>query len=321
MGDIKVSFIIPCYNAQTYIQRCVTSIHPTVPYEIIVVNDGSLDDTRQVIERLRQNHQEMRLLNKENEGVNAARRDGWRMAKGEYVCFVDADDTICQNLEIWAWLEKGYDIIKAGGYYVNGSTRILYRNHYIGEIRNMEHAYNLMLEGKLLPFIHSSIYRKKAIDDDCFDISSRFKIGEDLLFNLKLMGKVKRMVSIESAFYNYMMNVDSVMHNKVWGFSYIQAFNDELGRLILQQVPDLERKVIIHRFLDYVGTMLFPEVDYRHEYYQEINSLLSEYPWVKSYAPKKSVLFIGQETLYKMYLSLFHFIQKCRGKGRRVIID
>lgn len=83
MGDIKVSFIIPCYNAQTYIHRCITSIYPTVPYEIIVVNDGSLDDTRQVIERLQQNHQEIRLLNKENEGVNAARRDGWRMAKGD----------------------------------------------------------------------------------------------------------------------------------------------------------------------------------------------------------------------------------------------
>lgn len=321
MSNLKISFIIPCYNAAPYIQGCIKSIHPTVSYEIIVVNDGSTDRTAQIVHQLMSHYDNIVFIEKENEGVNAARRDGWEVAQGEYVCFVDADDTIESDSEIWKWLDKGYDVLKAGGHYINDGNRTLYCNSYIGEIQNSESAYKLVLDSRLLPFIHSTIYRKGAIANDCFDTPVRFKIGEDLLFNIKLMGKAKRMRSVDAAFYNYTMNDASVMHTKIWGFQYIQAFNDELSRQILKYAPHLEKEVIIHRFLDYTGTLLFPEVEYKHEYYVAIKSLLQQYPWVKSYAPKKNIRFINCEYGYQFYLSLFHFIQNIRGKGGRKLID
>lgn len=321
MCNLKISFIIPCYNAEPYIQGCIESIHPIVPYEIIVVNDGSTDRTSQMVHELMSHYNNIVFIEKENEGVNAARRDGWRIAQGEYVCFVDADDTIESDSAIWKQLDKNYDILKAGGHYISNGNRILYTNSYVGEIQDAESAYTLMLDSHLLPFIHSAIYRKDTIDNDCFDIPSRFKIGEDLLFNVKLMGKAKRMCSVNDAFYNYNMNDTSVMHTKVWGFHYIQAFNDELSKQILKYTPRLEKKVIVHRFLDYTGTLLFPEVKYKHEYYIAIQSLLQQYPWVKSYAPQKHIRFINCEYGYRFYLSLFHFVQNIRGKSKRKLID
>lgn len=321
MNNPKISFIIPCYNAELHIQSCIESIHPAVPYEIVVINDGSTDNTTQKVRKLMSHYGNIVFIEKENEGANAARRDGWKTAKGEYVCFVDADDTIESDSGIWKRLDKNYDILKAGGHYISNGNRILYNNSYIGEIRTAECAYILMLDSRLLPFIHSAIYRKDAIDNECFDIPPRFKIGEDLLFNIKLMGKAKKMWSVNDAFYNYQMNDASMMHTKIWGFRYIQAFNDELSKLILKHAPRLEKEVIIHRFLDYTGTLLFPEVKYKHEYYVAIQSLLQQHPWVKSYAPKKNIRLIGCECGYRFYLFLFHSIQNIRGKGKRKLVD
>lgn len=321
MSDLRISFIIPCYNAEYYIQDCIESIKPHVKYELVVVNDGSTDGTSKKLHELKERYDNLVLLEKENEGVNAARRDGWKVASGEYVCFVDADDTIDSASGIWKWLDKSYDVLKAGGYYVDGEKHELYTNPYMGEIRDAEHAYNLILNSRLLPFIHSSIYRRTIIDEDCFKIDPRFKIGEDLLFNIKLMGKAKKMRSVEESFYYYRMNGSSVMHTKVWGFHYIQAFNDELGRLIMAFAPSFEEKLTIHRFLDYTGTLMFPEVKYKHEYYMEIQSLLQACPWVKTYAPRKNVRFIDCECCYRIYLYVFRFIQVIRGKGGRKLID
>lgn len=321
MGDIKVSFIIPCYNAQTYIHRCITSIYSTVPYEIIVVNDGSLDDTRQVIERLQQNHQEIRLLNKENEGVNAARRDGWRMAKGEYVCFVDADDTVEWTDELLQFFYSDADIIKTAGYYVTSCGLELYKNVYEGRVDGMEQAYKLMINGQILPFVHTAFYRNSIIDEECFDIPCRFSIGEDLLFNLNVMSKVGKMVCLPIPFYRYLMNEASVMHTKVWGFNYIRDFNAMLSSIVLRRVPTLERQIVKHRFFDYVGTLLFPEVEFKKEYYQEIRSMIVQYPWLLKEAPRRLVFGIKNEYTYHLYLWVYRSYQKMKGRGRRGVLD
>ena len=319
--NLKISFVIPCYNAEKYIQRCIESIQTTSSHEIIVVNDGSRDKTEQIVQQLMQRCTNIRLLNKDNQGVNAARRDGYKVAIGEYICFVDADDTVSLSKELLSWLDKDYDVIKAGGYYEKGENKEIYSNKYIGTIKDAEHAYCLMLDGQLLPYIHSTFFKRKAVDENCFQIDSRFKIGEDLLFNIRIMGEAKRMVSVENAFYHYVMNENSVMHTNIWGFNYIRDFNTALASQILKQSPCLERKIIEHRFLDYTGTLLFPEISYKKEYYHEINQLLKQHPEIKNNAPKKQTLFIGCEPLYRVYICLFHLLQRLRGKGMRKVID
>lgn len=320
---MDVSFIIPCYNAAKTLQSTVASIEKTcsVPYEIIIVDDGSTDETEYVTMEIIRLNNAVRLYSQCNKGVNAARKLGWSKSSGEYVCFVDADDELVLNDNVLGWLSGKYDIIKAGGWYSKNCQRVDYGNGYIGEVSDVVSAYTLVLEDKLLPYIHSAFFRKRAITEECFDINPRFKIGEDLLFYIKVMSSCRKLVSIAERFYVYSMNEESAMHTKIWGFNYIRDFNDEMENLILPYCPELKDKLTLHRFIDYTSTLLFPEVKMKQQYYMEIILLLKENLWLKGLSPKKNVIFIENWSFYGVYVRLFHLLQRLRGRKIRMVID
>lgn len=96
MRTPRLSFIIPAYNAQHYITRCIDSIYNQglsgADFEVIIINDGSSDETLSVIQGLQENRPEIRIINQPNRGVSIARNAGIESACGEYIWFVDADD-------------------------------------------------------------------------------------------------------------------------------------------------------------------------------------------------------------------------------------
>ena len=94
-----VSVVVPVYNLEKYIVQCAESILTSsgkVEMEVILVNDGSTDQTAEKLERLQQEHLpfNVNIIHQQNAGVSAARNTGLRAAKGKYVCFVDADDYV-----------------------------------------------------------------------------------------------------------------------------------------------------------------------------------------------------------------------------------
>ncbi len=99
MNNPIVSFIVPSYNFGAHITECVDSIlaQTVSEIEVIVVNDGSTDNTKEILEALAQKDARVRPINKENEGVSKARNTGLLAAKGEYVAFVDADDYLAPD--------------------------------------------------------------------------------------------------------------------------------------------------------------------------------------------------------------------------------
>lgn len=95
---IRLSLIIPVYNVEQYIARCLDSCLsqdiPAEEYEIIVVNDGSPDSSMAIVDNFCQKHKNIRIINRENGGLSAARNTGLEYAEGEYVWFIDSDDRI-----------------------------------------------------------------------------------------------------------------------------------------------------------------------------------------------------------------------------------
>ena len=108
---LKLSIIIPVYNVEPYIAKCLDSCLqqdlPADEYEIIVVNDGSPDNSVVIVKDYMQRYLNVRLVNRENGGLSAARNTGLKEAKGEYVWFVDSDDWIEPNV-LKGLLDKAY---------------------------------------------------------------------------------------------------------------------------------------------------------------------------------------------------------------------
>lgn len=127
MDNIVLSIIVPLYNAEAYIKDCLISLLnqglDEDSYEIVIVNDGSTDNGFEIVEEFSKKYQNIRIIHQKNAGQSAARNVGIRVARGEYICFVDADDFLIRNkLHLLVDIAKKnnvevltYDII--GGYY------------------------------------------------------------------------------------------------------------------------------------------------------------------------------------------------------------
>ena len=108
MEQYMLSVIIPAYNVEKYIEKCVKSIMAQVfkNLEIIIVDDGSADGTGELVDRLAIEDNRIRIIHKKNEGLVQARKDGVRNATGAYITFVDGDDWIEPNM-----IERMYTIL------------------------------------------------------------------------------------------------------------------------------------------------------------------------------------------------------------------
>lgn len=98
---IELSFVIPAYNVEKYVERCLDSIYSQgidqSMFEVIVVDDGSTDGTRSVLDHFQEKHKDLRIISQVNQGVSAARNHGMSFAQGQYLWFVDADDYIVEG--------------------------------------------------------------------------------------------------------------------------------------------------------------------------------------------------------------------------------
>ena len=104
-GNIKFSIIVPVYNVERYVERCIDSIvAQTYPaYEIICVNDGSTDGSLEVLQRLADGHPSIKIIDQANKGLGGARNSGVAQATGDYIWFIDSDDWIEPGMlsEMW----------------------------------------------------------------------------------------------------------------------------------------------------------------------------------------------------------------------------
>lgn len=127
----KISVIIPCYNVEKYLDKCMQSIlsQTLSDIELICINDGSTDDSLKLLNQYAASDSRITVINKKNEGVGIARNCGLKLATGEYVYFVDPDDWL-ENLEVLAKIyekakNENLDMLIFGGYSCRvGKTKI-----------------------------------------------------------------------------------------------------------------------------------------------------------------------------------------------------
>ena len=124
---MRFSIIIPAYNAEAYLQRCLDSIFSQEfeDYEVVVINDGSTDDTAELLVQYAAGHTNLRVITQSNQGMATARNRGIDKAKGEYILFVDSDDELMPHaLSNLAPQINGEDIIGFGSSIYNGQPSV-----------------------------------------------------------------------------------------------------------------------------------------------------------------------------------------------------
>ena len=225
-----ISVIVPVFNAETTIERCIDSvIGQTIEkseWELILIDDGSRDTSYQKCQQYAQTNTQIHVLKQPNRGAAAARNYGIEHANGKYLCFLDADDYFEPTA-----LEKMQEVMRKDVEYIYGG--------YIRKKTNGQHVINtsecipLKASGKIAnlpePFfvdgwIHSACgkaYRADIIRANGIRFPEDMKLSEDSLFNILYLGHICTWQSVSSAVYNYcnIVNSDSVT-NRI----YPQAF-------------------------------------------------------------------------------------------------
>lgn len=209
-----ISVIVPMYNAANCISRCLESLlGQTVFYEleIILVNDGSTDSTRSIIQKMVSKYENIKIIDVENGGVSHARNIGISNANGEYISFVDADDYL--DLDYYEILlreiSQGYDMVCCGflAEYETGNA-VTKVTSIKEELTNDQAMYNFLLGHKIDPNVWNKLFRKELIENTWFDVN--YKIAEDKYFIFQLLKKPCRVLILPVAKYHYYICDESV---------------------------------------------------------------------------------------------------------------
>ena len=190
---LKISVIVPIYNAEKYLHRCIDSIltQTFTYFELLLIDDGSTDSSGAICDEYAEKDSRICVFHKENGGASSARNLGLGIAKGEWITLVDSDDTLQQNaLDL---LYKSSD----------SSVDAVIANAKHSEIILGEEWIRLLLDCKTRCELWGGLYKRKLLLDKTIEIPSSIVIGEDFLTNLQYAKKCKKIRLIEDSVYNY----------------------------------------------------------------------------------------------------------------------
>ncbi len=209
----KISIIVPVYNVESFLERCVDSLlHQTHNNtEIILVNDGSPDNSGEICDTYAKKHQNIKTIHRENGGLSAARNSGLKIATGDYISFVDSDDWIHpEMMSVMLDAIKEHkaniaecDLITANEYYIkpinSEEERVVFKETRLDALKRI--ITNLRFSACVRLYEHDLI---KGL---------RFPEGtnsEDVYFSLLVFERVDSLVRIPDQFYYYYENSESI---------------------------------------------------------------------------------------------------------------
>jgi len=216
IGMGPVSVIVPVYNVQNYLDRCLKSIanQSLPPLEVLMVNDGSTDNSRRICEDYSENFENFRLIDQQNAGLSAARNTGLDHAKGEYVVFIDSDDFISGDMLAIlhdAALNHQADMVKCGMYAYYDETRIELFSGMEGEplvLDSIRSRFRAMFDKKFTHSVCNAMFHRKLFDQIRFPHG---RLMEDTFITPKLLVESSKTVVLPQNLYYYRRRDDSIM--------------------------------------------------------------------------------------------------------------
>ena len=266
MVKVKVSIVVPVYNAEEYLDRCLHSVldQEFASYEVILVDDGSTDASSLICDRYSSTDPRFVTLHQPNKGVSAARNAGINMAQGEYVMFLDSDDVLLPYaLESMFEPVAGEDIVIGGyGTFVAGVPSKEVKPgetvSYKGDDYKRFFEKNITTNCELLDAPWAKLFRNKAIRNIRFDESLSY--AEDKLFVFEALSKCKSILTVSHAVYGYYRR-DGSLGSDISSYEHLGKLKAFLPKYVnvlsglVQAYPDVEKlQTLYHN--DVVGRYL-----------------------------------------------------------------
>lgn len=197
-----VSIIIPVYNGEKFINRCVDSLLSQTykNFEVILVNDGSTDNSLKIIKEYSKKYENIICINQNNQGASIARNNGIKKAKGQYIMFVDIDDYVEKD-----YVKKLQKTIKNNDVCISGFNRVVGDKIIYSKIPK-----NVIWSAFKYTSTWGKIYKTDFIKENKISFLNDYKIGEDLYFNITVLSKTNKISILEYAGYNYYDNAESL---------------------------------------------------------------------------------------------------------------
>lgn len=259
-----VSIIVPAYNAEKYIEKCIDSVlaQSYTNIELIVVNDGSNDRTQEICNSYVEKDVRVHIIHKENAGVSAARNSGISAANGSLICFLDADDWLSPNI-----IQLGVDGFRSDCINVWGATEFLpngmtkhdcivaqglTREELIANVIYIvpDDRYEL---GTYFRAVWGKLFEKSIIDDYAISFQENLHIGEDAVFLVNYLTHIFGVHVVAEDGYNY---------NRMNEGSATTKYQDKLYEQCKIQYEDII-KVITDNSMDKIGIIADSLVNFR----------------------------------------------------------
>ena len=244
-----ISVIVPVYNVEEYLEECLESIrHQTfTDIEVILVNDGSIDSSRQICERYCEKDNRFKLINQENQGQSVARNRGVKESIGEYIMFVDSDDVINTSvLEVLLpYMKTDVDIVECRSsinkeeFFLNRTSTIVFEGNA------KEAILNCIVSEDVKFCAFTKLYRREIVEKVPF---LEGYIYEDVFTGINYLKHIRKIVVVDYIGYYYRVHANSTM-TKSFNEKDLDIF--KVGNQLIDSFKDDEN------MLPYIGYFMF----------------------------------------------------------------
>lgn len=254
MDNIKVSVVVPIYNVEKYLEQCLNSIidQDFKEYEVILVNDGSTDSSGEIAKRFAEKYDFVKLLDKNNAGLGAARNTAIKYISGKYVVFIDSDDYISETYirDLYELVSKSDSDIGICAYEKvydgKGSSQIINLEFDCEKVYSNVETLKLLFTRKIRCYAWDKIYKTSLFRENNIEYLEG-KLYEDILASVKLISKSKKISFINSPLYKYRIregNITSIKSEEsITDLNYsIDAVNKYLRESNLEN--DLKNELV-----------------------------------------------------------------------------
>ncbi len=250
-----ISVIVPVYNVEKYLFKCVESIRKQTykKLQIILVNDGSTDSSLAICRSFEELDSRIHIIDKENGGLSSARNRGLDLAKGEYVTFIDSDDYVNDNFveELYcACLDEAVDMV-VSGYKERGEEGEILRcvQFKNAELTAKEAIEALCYETNFTCYAWAKLYKRTLFDEYRFEEGRLF---EDISIMYRLLDSCIKIKIVPLTGYQYLIRKDSIAHSNFKEEQMVlTVIIDELVVYIQKKYPDLLKAAIRRRNFTY----------------------------------------------------------------------